>query len=319
MKKVLSLALVLCMAIACFAFAPTSAEIYRENLLVPAEEVAGIYDNPPWGGYATEANICVWQYRSPFAYAENEVSTFLTFCPDVYIDGENRFGDAGSLKLDLTKITEKSTSDTGTTEEAVMTGNGSINIDFYTNKYEVGETYTMFFYVKSDVELPEGKVNMYVCGGENGFGEVDSPKGDKTVGATVTFVPTTEWQLVKFPFSVAETEGDAEPQRIAIRVGLRNILEENERTGAIYMDGIGLVEGAADEIDLDAFYANYKIPLDDDDDRLNNNEDPDLDGDGILNKYDPDMDNDGTKNVWDYDIDNDKIFNGDDDKPFGGQ
>jgi len=295
MKKILSLALVLCMAIACFAFAPTSAEIYWGNLLTTTEEsVSVVYDSAPWGAQCGEGFISTWSYPggSVFpGYAEGSVSKLWTVQSDVIIDGENRYGDAQALVADLSK-------------SGVQVDNApgwGVFLDITTNKVEAGKTYTMFYMIKgSDNFGDKLKVASYHEGNYANNMAAGAPQVNVTV--------TNEWQLVKVTFTAVE--GKAACMRIAFA-------EQEEIDGYLYVDGIAMVEGNGADIDATYYENNYKNPMDIDGDKLYPDEDFDVDGDDLPNQYDTDIDGDGTKNVWDYDIDGDKVANGADDNPFG--
>lgn len=297
MKKVLSLALVLCMAIACFAFAPTSAEIYWGNILTTTEEsVSMVWDMAPWGAQAGEGFLSNWSFPGGDVhptYSEGNAagSQFWKIQKEVLIDGENRYGDAQGLVADLSK--------SGVTENP---GAWGIFLNVGTDKVEAGKTYTFFYMIKgSDNFGAKLKAGTTTEGNYANNMAANAP--------SVLVEVTTDWQLVKCTFTAAEGK----------QAMLRIVLGEAEEieTGLVYVDGIAMVEGDGADIDATYYANNYKDPMDIDGDKDYPDEDFDIDGDEIPNQYDTDIDADGLKNVWDRDIDGDKIANGDDDKPFG--
>lgn len=295
MKKVLSLALVLCMAIACFAFAPTSAEIYWGNLLTTTEEtISSIGVSAPWGMLAGEGYVSTWSYPFELMYdsgeADNAASVVWSIQDDVLIPGENRFEDAQALQFDLSK----------TVAQAENPGAWGYKLDIYTDKLEAGKTYTFFFMVKGTSDFTDSI--KATVGPESNYA------AQGVSGDLAYFTITDEWTLVKHTFTATAATG-------CFNIILAEPTDITE--GYVYVDGIAMVEGDGADIDATYYENNYKDPMDVDGDKLYPDEDYDVDGDGIANKYDTDIDGDGTKNVWDRDIDGDKVLNGDDGKPFG--
>lgn len=300
MKKVLSLALVLCMAIACFAFAPASAEIYWDNLLTVTEENGSIQTTGgPWEWSGT--GMKAWAYGGKTTASNNPYAPTDGFVISSAAAGlfQNNFGDAKSVKVDFSNI--------------YTHGNGlhnQVNFAFLIpgTILTAGETYTFFFKAKAADAASLANVSS---------GSMVMMNEDNYATGTITVVSqagtlSTEWSTFKLTFTAtaAAVAAIRVPFFIAGAAGLG--------TGAMYMDGFSLVEGTADDTAIDAYYAYYKDPMDIDGDGLLNATDPDVDGDGILNRYDRDIDGDGTKNVWDRDMDGDGIPNRDDLSPFGG-
>lgn len=298
MKKVLALALVLCMAVACFAIAPASAENYWDNLLIFTEDNIGtVYDAPPWG-YNGEGYFCSWSYPSycsPAGWADNTASKLWSLQQTTLIPGENRFGNAYGLVADLSKSTALTAADSGNA------GGWGNFLDIYTKQVEAGKTYTFFFKVKASAEVDAANLVFKVY-----------PEGNFASNFTsyteANATLTTEWQTVKFVFTATASNTNTCFRIVTV--------EKAEMSGYVYIDGLAMVEGTT--VDADAFYASFVDPADIDGDKIYNNEDTDVDGDGILNQFDRDIDGDGTKNVWDYDMDNDLIDNWEDATPFGG-
>ena len=299
MKKVLSLALVLCMAISCFAFAPTSAEIYWHNILSATDDtVAEVWDAAPWSTkQATNTTLAVWGYNgsnpaTATAFSENNKSTTITVDKEVVLPGENRFGNAQSLKFDLSKT------------DIAMQSDGGVFLNIATANAVAGKTYTVFCAVKGSADYTGSIEAGFVKEANYGKNTIDS-----CTAAAVSV--TDDWQLIKATVTIKEVEGGL----ANIRVKLYETTDVDD--GFVYVDGIAMVEGDVN-VDLSWYEENFKDPADVDGDKVYNWEDTDINGDGIPNEFDRDMDDDGVKNVWDRDMDNDNINNKVDSTPFGG-
>lgn len=307
MKKVLSLALVLCMAIACFAFAPTSAESYWGNLLTYTEDNSTIYDTVPWG-QSGDGVIGTWAYPDstygvqdnyPEGWQQGAVSNWATLTTDAseILPGENRFGDAKGIKLDFSKM--PSWEETGNSYSA----DWGTYLNVYTGNCEKDKTYTFFFAIKAD-KAPAADTSVTVLN-RGGWG------AGTLTGAETKVDITTDWQLVKWTFTCA---GDANMYCFKIIFHQAVAQEIN-----VLVDGFAMVEGDGADITGVDFYANNFVdPADNDGDHIYNWEDTDINGDGVPNEFDRDMDGDKIKNVWDRDMDSDNINNKVDSTPFGG-
>ena len=303
MKKVLSIALVLCMAIACFAFAPTSAENYWGNLLTYTEENSTIYDTVPWGpsgdGIIGTGDSPYDGLNDPEGWQQGAVSKWATFTTDAseILPDEGRFGETKAIKLDFSKMT--SWDKTG----GSYFGDWGTYLHVYTANCEKDKTYTFFFAIKADeAPAPDTSVTVSNRGGWN--------QGTLTGAATKVDI-TNDWQLVKWTFTCA---GDADSYCFNIIFHQAVAQEIN-----VFVDGFAMVEGdGANVTDVDFYANNFVDPADKDGDHIYNWEDTDINGDGVPNEFDRDMDGDKIKNVWDRDMDDDNIDNKVDSTPFGG-
>lgn len=318
MKKFTALLLVLCMAVACFAFAPASADdyVYRPNLLTYTEQnISSIMDRNPWEANSID-KLYAWGY--PGTVLPNAWKT---------VDGGN--GSAGFsftteadevMPVDNRYFSQQPRAIKAHIADMKIESNlphlqGNI-LDVYTDKCEPGKTYTFFFKVKLSEDATPGAVAIGVFDESSLTDLVANPQYvysniDNTTHVVPNVTATTEWQTVKYTFT---TKSPLAGPYTGIRI---NVGKAAETSGYLYIDGLTLVEGTISDAEIEQTYA-YTVLPDTDGDGIFNDYDPDVDGDGILNKYDRDIDGDGTKNVWDRDIDGDFVDNKEDDIPFGG-
>ncbi len=318
MKKIVALALVLCMAVACFAFSPASAEdvTYRRNLLKYTEQNAdAIWDRQPWEANSVE-KFYAWGYPG-------------AVLPNAYKTVDNGSASAGfSFTTDADAVMPVDNRYPGQQPRAIKAHIADMKIeanlphlqgnilDVYTDKCEAGKSYTFFFKVKLSENATPGSIVIGVFDESSLTDLVANPQYvysniDNTTHVIPNVTATTEWQTVKYTFT---TKSPLAGPYTGIRI---NVGKTAETSGYLYIDGLTLIEGSITDEEIEQNYA-YTVLPDSDDDGIFNDFDTDVDGDGILNKYDNDMDNDGDKNVWDYDIDDDFVLNKNDDLPFGG-